>query len=128
MLSTLLAVALASSAQTEQSQGGSPAAPVEVAPVALPIEQQAAIRCSAAFALVAGFQKTGDPRGESYPPLEERGREFFVRAIARLMDDTGRSREDLARRVELAADRLRMNDTLGATMPACLLALDASGL
>ena len=46
--------------------------------------QRGAIRCSAAFAIVAERQRQGDADALESPPLGERGREFFVRVGARL--------------------------------------------
>ena len=65
------------------------AAPVEPAPLSL--QQSTALRCSAAFALGAALQNRGE--ATTWPPLAARGREFFVRALARLMDDAGLTRD-----------------------------------
>ncbi|QSB45953.1 hypothetical protein EB810_00970 [Altererythrobacter sp. FM1] len=94
--------------------------------VKLSLQQNAAVRCSAAFALGAGLQKVG--KGKDWPPLAERGREFFVRASAQLMDETGMSRDAVGNLVQRKASELAEGDKLDRTMPACLLMLDSSGL
>ena len=61
---------------------------------------------SAAFALVANRQESGDPSVQQYPPLKERGGEFFVRASARVMDEAGLDRlEQSLRAPGLLVDR-----------------------
>lgn len=94
--------------------------------VKLSLQQSAAVRCSAAFALGAGLQKAG--KGKDWPPLAERGREFFVRASAQLMDETGMTRDAVGDLVQRTASDLAEGDTLSKTMPACLSMLDSSGL
>ncbi|MEL7690857.1 hypothetical protein [Citromicrobium bathyomarinum] len=105
------------------------AEPVE-AETAMPLNaaQQGALRCSAAFALVAEKQKQGDPAALEYPPLGERGREFFVRSGAQLMDQAGMTRETLAAHLRREVDAIRADGSLEQIMPPCLLLLDASGL
>jgi uncharacterized protein (DUF58 family) len=63
------------------------------------------LRCSAAFAIVAGEQQRGVASARAYPPLGERGREYFVRASVRLMDDLKLTREqvDASLRAEVEA-------------------------
>lgn len=110
------------------------AQPAEPAPMTL--EQTMLLRCSAVFAVVAGEQQRGVASARAYPPLAERGREFFVRASARLMDERHMAREQVeaALRAEAARfqadaaqapDRARFVD--GAMQP-CLTALEAAGL
>lgn len=115
-----------------------PAAAQQPRPEAAPmsLEQTMLLRCSAVFALVAGDQQRGVQAALAYPPLAERGREFFVRAGARLMDERHLSREQLeaAMRAEVAAlqdssaksaDPARFID---GVMQPCLGALEVSGL
>jgi hypothetical protein len=94
------------------------------------------LRCSAAFAIVADEQKRGVASARAYPPLGERGREYFARTGARLMDDLKIPREQVeaSMRTEAAAlqkeasqapDRAAYIDSL---MRPCLSALEASGL
>ena len=105
------------------------AEPVE-AQTAMPLNaaQQGAIRCSAAFALVADRQAKGDAAALEYPPMAERGREFFVRSGAQLMDQAGLTRETLTARLRREVDAIRAEGSLDEIMPPCLVLLDASGL
>ena len=97
------------------------------APAALTMQQQTALRCSIAIAMGAERQRAGkgDP---AWPDFTERGREFFVRSLAQLMDDTGMSREALMQAAAGEAADLKDGENLQQVMPACLLMLDASGL
>ena len=97
---------------------------VELKPLSL--DKQTAMRCSAAFAIGATLQQRGE--AGDWPPLATRGREFFVRAMAQLMDDTGRTREQVAEVVAAQAKQLSDRPALDAAMPPCLLLLEASGL
>ena len=114
------------------TQAAAPPAPQD-APAAdalspLPAAQQGAIRCSAAFALVAERQRQGDEAALVYPPVGERGREFFVRTGARLMDETGMTRDAVEARLRTQAGVILAEGSLDEIMPACLMLLDASGL
>lgn len=95
-------------------------------PKPLSMQQQAAIKCSAAFALGAQAQANG--RNASWPALAARGREFFVRTSASIMDETGRTRDQVAADLGVQARALSRPGELEAAMPPCLLLLDASGL
>lgn len=106
----------------------SPAPQAEAAPVQLTQESKAAIRCSAAFAMVAYGQSNGNEAAQKWPELGTRGREFFVVALARLMDDTGLDREGVSRLVSTEAQRLWDAGEVDQVMPACLLMLEASGV
>jgi len=104
-----------------------PAAAQEPAPPKLlSVEQRTALKCSAAFAVGAVLQQRGE-RAE-WPPLATRGREFFVRASAQIMDETGRSREQVAEELTAEARQLGDPSALAATISPCLLLLDASGV
>lgn len=94
----------------------------------LTLEQQTSLRCATAFAIVADGQARGDDKALAHPPLAERGREFFVRSAARLMDDAGLTREQVGALMGAEALKLRDDKDIDAVMPACLLLLDASGL
>lgn len=109
---------------------GAPAAP-DAAPgagePALTAHQATSLRCGVAFAIGARLQAGGTaPAG--WPPLEVRGKEFFARVMARLMDDTGASRDTLAAMALRETGALRDPAALAAVMPACLPLLDAAGL
>ena len=86
----------------------------------LTLEQQMLLRCSAAFALVAGAQEAGEASALTYPDIRATGREFFVRSSAQLMDETGLSREELAVLLSQAAQDIRSGGTLDQLMPVCL--------
>ncbi|WP_240956918.1 hypothetical protein [Pseudopontixanthobacter vadosimaris] len=94
---------------------------------ALTLEHRTALRCAAAFAITANLQQQGKAAAD-YPPLAERGREFFVRSAARVMDDTGLDRAGVANVLTAEAQELADADARAAIMPACLLLLDASGV
>jgi hypothetical protein len=103
-----------------------PAAAQPVPPPQLSLEHRMLLRCSAAFALVAHRQETGDASVQQYPPLKQRGSEFFVRASARVMDEAGLDRAAVSAALWAEAEGLLQGGTLAAVMPVCLLALDAS--
>ncbi|QKG70586.1 hypothetical protein [Erythrobacter mangrovi] len=102
--------------------------PAEAAPVPLDIQQQTALRCSMAIAMAAERQRAGTVGDHAWPDLSERGREFFVRSLAQLMDDTGLTREGLVKQARPEVDALQQPGRLAEVMPGCLLLLDASGL
>jgi hypothetical protein len=106
------------------------AAPAPVAPDPAPLSQEnrALVRCAAAFALVAQGQVAGDPQAKAWPDLSARGREFFVRAMAQLMDETGRDRAGIASLANAEAQALTTSGDLHKVMPSCLLMLEAAQL
>ncbi|MEO6389061.1 MAG: hypothetical protein ABIT16_11890 [Croceibacterium sp.] len=105
-------------------------------PPPISLEQTMLLRCSAMFALVAADQQHQVPSALAYPAMAERGREFFVRSAARLMDERQLTREQIeaALRAEvtgLQQSTARSNDPAGfvdSIMRPCLSVLDASGL
>ena len=104
-----------------------PAAAQDAAPPPpLSLEQKTALRCSAAFAIGAVLQSRGE--GAGWPALATRGREYFVRVSAQLMDQTGRTREQVAEALTAQARELGEPGALDAAMPPCLLLLEASGV
>src|SRR5688572_5144194 len=100
------------------------------------LDQRMLLRCSAVFAIVAGEQERGFAAARAYPPLGERGREYFVRSSARLMDDLQLTREQVeaSLRAEVGALQkasIESADPAGyvdSVMQPCLSALEASGL
>lgn len=115
MLTPLLAAALA----------------LQAAPAQAPIlsqENRALLRCAAAFALVAEGQANGSVAAKQWPPLETRGREFFVRALAQLIDTTGLDRAGISRLVSAEAQVLWDKGDVDRIMPSCLLMLESSGV
>ncbi len=103
-------------------------APLAPEPTPLPQESRALLRCAAAFALVAQGQAAGDPQAKAWPDLSLRGREFFVRAMAQLMDETGRDRAGIAALANAEAQALTDSDEVAKIMPSCLLMLEAAQL
>lgn len=93
---------------------------------AMSLDHQGALRCSAAFAIVAIRQQQG--QAGQYPALGERGREYFVRAAAKVMEDTNMDRAAISNALRAEAQGLAKDGQLDAVMPACLLMLDAAGL
>lgn len=105
------------------------AAPPPPAPaVPLTIAQQSALRCSVAIAIAAEQQRAGQASGNDWPDLTIRGREFFVRSLAKLMDEAQLTRPMLADHAQREAELLDEPARLTDVMPACLLLLEASGL
>ena len=113
MMAAMLAAAVcAGPAQAQQQEGQG-----------LTLEHRMLLRCSAAFALVAHGQEAGEARSLGYPSVAVRGREYFVRAMARVMEDTGLSREAVTEELTQEAQRLSRGDGLERIMPACLAVL-----
>jgi hypothetical protein len=129
MLAPFLAALLAAQAAPDSP---APAANAVASLDALPVEQAAAARCAVAFATVSRWQRVGDARGAGYPDIEASGgREFFVRVMAKLMEDTGLGREDVISLTTRAADDNEGEggaERVRAMMPACNLMKTAAGL
>ncbi|KPP87381.1 hypothetical protein [Erythrobacter sp. HL-111] len=107
-----------------------PAAGAPVTLEELSLEQAAALRCAVGFALVSAWQTDGDERGADFPAVGEEGaREFFVRTMARLMDERALDRAGVLDLVALQQERFAARPaTLEEIMPACLLMQRAAGL
>lgn len=97
-------------------------------PDPLTIEQQSALRCSVAVAMGAEQQRAGRASGKDWPDLTVRGREFFVRSLAHLMDEAKLTRPMLTAHVQRETEALTQPGRLDEVMPPCLLLLEASGL
>jgi hypothetical protein len=97
-------------------------------PAPLTLEQRTMVHCSAAFALVANRQQGGEQEALAFPALADRGREYFVRAMASLIDSAGLDRTAVAALLDAEARNLAESKALYKAMPGCLLALEASGL
>lgn len=104
------------------------ASPVAAQPTQVSLEHRMLLRCSAAFALGARLQAEGDPAALAFPPLAQRGGEFFVRASARVMDEAGLDRAAIAEALRREAQVLVEAGTLGEIMPPCLDMLEAAGI
>lgn len=97
-------------------------------PPELSLEQRMRLRCSAAFALIAQRQARGEAEALRYPPLATRGREFFVRSAAAVMEAGSLDRGAIEGALTREAQALLEPGTLYAIMPACFQALEDSGL
>ena len=98
------------------------------APPPLTPPQAEALRCGVAFALVSRMQGAGGKGAPGWPAMGARGREYFVRVTARLMEDTGASRDTIAALASREVPALQAAGALDAARPGCLPLLDASGL
>ena len=111
-----------------------PAAAQEPPPFTL--EHRMLLRCSAVFAIVAAEQQRGVASALAYPPLTERGREYFVRSSVRLMDDLELTREQVEASLRTEVEGLRKASAeavepaayIDSVMQPCLSALEASAL
>jgi len=99
------------------------ASPLAAAPRPLAPDEQMGLTCAAAFALAAAGQARGEPAMAQYPPLATRGREYFVRLAAQLMDDAGLDQAGIRAALEARAAPLRRGG-IASVMPSCLAALD----
>jgi hypothetical protein len=113
MLTSLLAAALALQS---------------AAPPALSQEDRALLRCAAAFAVVSNRQTNGDRGAQQWPVLGTRGREFFVRAMAQLMDTSGLDRDGITALVSTETKTMVAKGEVDQVMPTCLSMLEASGI
>lgn len=97
-------------------------------PPNLTLEQETAVRCSAAFAIVAAEQAAGSDTAAGWPILGARAREYFVRTGARLMDETGADRQTVGALFNRSAAALRADGQLKPRLDAlrtpCLAMLD----
>lgn len=91
-------------------------------------DQQTLLRCSAAFALAANMQEHGDKSLGEIPEIRARGQEYFVRAMAQLMDQQGLGRETVRDLLRAEVAALAEGGALAQAMPGCLASLEASGL
>jgi hypothetical protein len=124
LLRTILALALTSAAL-----------PLAAAAQPVVVDLDTAVRCSAAFGIVASEQQRGVGTAKSdFPPLGERGREFFVQTGARLMDERGQSRGQVQQLLKSVVEQLQ-SSAAAARDPAafrrelmtpCLALLDAA--
>ncbi len=93
-----------------------------------------ALRCSAAFALLANEQDRGVAGADAFPDVRQRGKEFFVQVTARLMDAEGLSRDQVTAEMRRQAQGLQREATLAdnpaehqkAVLTPCLDLMNAS--
>ena len=99
------------------------------------VDLDTALRCSALFGIIASEQKRGVAASlGDYPPLNQRGREFFVQTGARLMDQERLTREQVQLRfkgeIETLQTEVAVAPDPGAKARAiagpCLALLDAT--
>jgi len=86
------------------------------------------VRCSSALAILAEGQANGNPAAKKWPPIETRAREFFVRALAQLMDQTGLDRAGINRVASKEAQDLWDKGDIEKVLPSCLVMLESSGV
>ena len=105
-----------------------PAPPVRAMPQMPPLDltQQTTLRCVGAIAFQA--QDSEDGGSGRYGVEAGRGREFFVRASARLMEEASLTREQFQTALVHHAAAMSDRSARAETIPACLLLLEASGL
>ncbi|WP_338466969.1 hypothetical protein RXV95_15770 [Novosphingobium sp. ZN18A2] len=100
----------------------------------LTLEHRAALKCAAVFAIVASEQQRGVESALEWPPLGWRGKEYFVRTSARVIDEAGLTKEqvrdllvaDVAAFQKQAVDSHDPDGTVKAAMKPCLTLLDAA--
>ncbi len=98
------------------------------------VDLDTAVRCSAAFGIVAAEQARGNAQARAYPPLAQRGREFFVQTGARLMDEQKLTRPQVQARMKAEVEGLQRQAAASAdpaaamrgVMTPCLTLLDAT--
>lgn len=120
-IATLVLVPIATSAQLA-------AQPQQSATITLNAEQRASLRCAAAFALVSHGQSIKNEAALKWPEMGEKGREYFVRASAQLMDETGATRAQISQLLSREAQSLIDTEQVDQIMPSCLVMLGASGV
>jgi hypothetical protein len=99
------------------------------------VDLDTALRCSAAFRFVATQQESeAFSTKTDYPPMSQRGREFFVQTAARLMDEQKLDRDQLKGRflneIRKVTDEVVVSPdpraALRMVMTPCLTLLDAT--
>jgi hypothetical protein len=84
-----------------------------------------AVRCGALFGIINSEQKRGVASALEFPPLETRGKEFFVRTAARLMDERQLTREEVGARFKAETEKLQA-EVIAASDPAAAVATVAT--
>lgn len=96
----------------------------QTATTKLPPELQTGLRCAALFSVVSAEQARQGAR--DWPPITQRGREFFVRISARAMDAGKLDRPALQALMRGEVAAVRKSETRAALKAPCLAMLDAS--
>lgn len=89
-------------------------------PAPLSLEHRMLLRCAATAAMVAYGQEKGDPAMADYPDLRERGRDFFIRASVRVMDEAGLDRGLVETALRAEAADIAAAGSVHQMMPVCL--------
>lgn len=105
-----------------------PAQAADNGEASLSLENRTLLRCAAAFALLSRAQEAGEEASQKWPELGDRGREFFVRALAQVMDQSAMGREEISQATGDEAQKIQQTGELDKIMPACLLMLENSGV
>lgn len=105
----------------------SAAVKADPAPTTLSLQDRGLLRCSAALAIVAHGQEIGNEDARRWPEIGTSGQEFFVRALAGLMDRTGLDRDGISALVSAEAQRLWDSGEVDKVMPSCLVMMGSSG-
>ncbi|MXO65172.1 hypothetical protein [Altericroceibacterium endophyticum] len=90
----------------------------------LTMEHHTLLRCSVVFAMIAGGQENGVEEALAYPPMEERGKEYFVRALAQVMQDTGMSRQQIFDAIKMETKAIAQSDNRDTIIDVCLQSLN----
>jgi hypothetical protein len=79
-----------------------------------------ALRCAAAFGIVASEQSRGVASALAWPDLRVRGKEFFVQLGARMMDDEGLDRAAMQARYKAEVEKLQ-TEAINSSDPAAVV-------
>lgn len=90
--------------------------------------QEFKLHCGMVFAVIAAQQEQGDPRGKAYPPMKERGREYFLRAVNGVMQSTGMNQDEVKSLLTVQAKEFGQPEALEKAAPLCIKSLEDSGL
>lgn len=96
----------------------------QAAAPSLPVDLQAGLRCAALFSVISAEQARQGAR--DWPPVAQRGREFFVRISARAMDAGKLDRPALQALMRGEVAAVRKPEMRSALKAPCLAMLDAS--
>lgn len=91
----------------------------------LTADEHTSLRCAVGFARVAAGQQRGEAAMKQYPRMAPRGREFFVRLAAQLMDDAGLDEAGIRSAAAAESAALAREGGAAGVMPFCLQLLDA---
>ncbi|WP_374528930.1 hypothetical protein [Novosphingobium sp.] len=80
------------------------------------VDLDTAVNCAVVFGIIASEQQRGAPGADAYPPLAERGKEFFVQVGARLIDEQHLN-QDQAREYFQSRAKSLQNELASASDP-----------